>query len=116
MPSAQDDLIRIILDVQGDEKIAQARKAIEREKDAIRQLAAALKAGTITQAQFDAAAMKSAAAIKQSSQVIKAAAGGKFNPMALLEFSRAAEDAQYDIAGVVNNIPGLVASLGGGPG
>jgi hypothetical protein len=36
--------------------------------------------------------------------------------MALLEFSRAAEDAKYGINGVLNNIPGLVAMLGLGPG
>jgi hypothetical protein len=35
---------------------------------------------------------------------------------AALEFSRAAEDAQYGIAGVLNNLPGLVMMLGGGAG
>jgi hypothetical protein len=35
---------------------------------------------------------------------------------AVLEFSRAFEDAQYGIRGVLNNIPGLVAMLGGGAG
>lgn len=36
--------------------------------------------------------------------------------MAMLEFSRAVEDAQYGIRGVLNNIPGLVQMLGGGAG
>lgn len=35
---------------------------------------------------------------------------------AALEFARAFEDAQYGIGGVVNNIPGLIAALGGGAG
>lgn len=35
---------------------------------------------------------------------------------AVLEFSRAFEDAQYGIRGVLNNIPGLIAMLGGGAG
>lgn len=35
---------------------------------------------------------------------------------ATLEFSRALEDSQYGIAGVLNNIPGLVQMLGGGAG
>jgi len=35
---------------------------------------------------------------------------------AALEFSRAFEDAQYGVRGVLNNIPILVASLGGGAG
>lgn len=36
--------------------------------------------------------------------------------MAVLEFSRAFEDAQYGIRGVLNNIPGLITMLGGGAG
>jgi hypothetical protein len=41
-------------------------------------------------------------------------AGGVRNGgMAMLELSRAAEDAQYGMNGVINNIPGLVMSLGG---
>ncbi len=43
-------------------------------------------------------------------------AGGMNSGRALLEFSRAAEDAQYGVAGVLNNLPGLVAMLGGGAG
>lgn len=35
---------------------------------------------------------------------------------AVLEFSRAFEDAQYGIRGVLNNIPGLITMLGGGAG
>jgi hypothetical protein len=42
--------------------------------------------------------------------------GGMGGSMALLEFSRAAEDAQYGIKGVLNNIPGLAMALGGGAG
>lgn len=36
--------------------------------------------------------------------------------MAALETSRAVEDLQYGLAGVVNNIPGVVMALGGGAG
>ncbi len=36
--------------------------------------------------------------------------------MAVLEFSRMFEDAQYGIRGVLNNIPGLIAMLGGSAG
>lgn len=35
---------------------------------------------------------------------------------ALMEFSRAAEDAQYGVSGVLNNIPSLVQALGGSAG
>jgi hypothetical protein len=41
---------------------------------------------------------------------------GMGGSQALLEFSRAAEDAQYGIRGVLNNIPGLAMALGGGAG
>ena len=36
--------------------------------------------------------------------------------MAVLELSRALEDAQYGIRGVLNNLPGLIGMLGGGAG
>ena len=36
--------------------------------------------------------------------------------MAVLELSRAFEDAQYGIRGVLNNIPGIITQLGGGAG
>lgn len=36
--------------------------------------------------------------------------------MSVLMFSQALEDAQYGVRGVMNNIPGLVMALGGGPG
>jgi hypothetical protein len=42
--------------------------------------------------------------------------GGKSLGMAALEGSRAVEDLQYGLAGVVNNIPSLVMALGGGMG
>ena len=43
--------------------------------------------------------------------------GGKRNlGMAALETSRAVEDLQYGLAGVVNNIPSLVMAIGGGAG
>ena len=48
---------------------------------------------------------------------LKAAQGVNRNlAQGFLEFSRAAEDAQYGIAGVVNNIPGMVTAMGGGAG
>jgi len=44
--------------------------------------------------------------------------GGKArnSGLAVLEFSRAFEDAQYGMAGVLNNIPGLLGALGAGAG
>ena len=39
--------------------------------------------------------------------------GASQGAMGLLEISRAAEDAQYGLRGVLNNVPGIVMSLGG---
>lgn len=46
----------------------------------------------------------------------ESARGSRNGAFALLELSRAVEDAQYGIGGVLNNIPGLVMALGGGAG
>ena len=113
---ADEDLIKIVMDVLGTEKVEAAKKTIEAEQEAIRKLAVELKAAAISQGQFDAASIASAAKIKQATADIAAGTKAGFNPQALLEFSRAAEDAQYGVAGVVNNIPGLVAALGGSAG
>lgn len=112
---ATDDQINIIMNVLGAEKIAQAKAAIEAEEEAIRQLGAALAAGKVSHAQFDSATTASAQKIQAANAQIKASSGA-INGRALLEFSRAAEDAQYGVMGIQNNIPGLVAAMGGGAG
>jgi hypothetical protein len=63
-------------------------------------------------------AANAAAAASDRAGVAKGAVGGKASRagMAVLEFSRAFEDAQYGIAGVLNNIPGLLGALGAGAG
>lgn len=64
-----------------------------------------------------AAAAKSSAAAGRAGSAHAAAAGRTRNfGFAFLELSRAAEDAQYGIAGVLNNIPGIVMALGGSAG
>lgn len=44
------------------------------------------------------------------------AQGGRNGAMALLELSRAVEDAQYGLRGILNNLPGLAMNLGAGAG
>lgn len=46
----------------------------------------------------------------------KATKSQKNSGLAALEFSRAVEDAQYGIRGVLNNLPSLIQFMGGGPG
>lgn len=43
-------------------------------------------------------------------------AGGRNAGLAVLELSRAVEDAQYGLRGIQNNIPGLIMNLGGSAG
>jgi hypothetical protein len=54
-------------------------------------------------------------AANRASQAIGTARGGGFG-MAALEASRAMEDLQYGIGGVINNIPGMVLAIGGSAG
>jgi len=51
-----------------------------------------------------------------SNKLGKAAGKNGGAGMAVLELSRALEDSQYGIRGVLNNIPGLITMLGGGAG
>lgn len=55
-------------------------------------------------------------AAKLPDELDRVGRGGRDNATALLMFSQAAEDAQYGIRGVLNNVPGLVMALGGGMG
>jgi hypothetical protein len=48
--------------------------------------------------------------------IVSAGGASRNSGMAVLELSRALEDAQYGIRGVLNNIPGLITMLGGGMG
>jgi hypothetical protein len=53
---------------------------------------------------------------KTGEEAGKAASGSGNNGMGLLMFGQAVEDAQYGLRGVMNNIPGVVMSLGLGAG
>jgi hypothetical protein len=57
-----------------------------------------------------------AAADKAAASQGRVAGGSRNSAAALLEMSRALEDAQYGIRGVLNNIPSLVQALGMGAG
>lgn len=70
------------------------------------QLRAGLAAAT---AQAQQAGQRISSSLNNAS---KAATG--FNPQGLLAISRAADDIQYGLRGVINNIEGIVTGLGGG--
>jgi hypothetical protein len=101
-----------------------AAQATERDEGKLHALKLELEATTRELNRLTGAKQQAAAASSSLSSSIgslpgatNAAAAGMGNfGRAGLEVSRAIEDAQYGIAGVVNNIPGLVAALGGGAG
>jgi hypothetical protein len=70
--------------------------------------------------ELDALNGKTVATTNKTRDFARAAADvethGRNGGMAMLEMSRAFEDAQYGISGVLNNIPGLLMSLGAGAG
>lgn len=70
--------------------------------------------------ELDALTGKTTAATVKTKDFARAASqvesSGRGGGLAMLEFSRAFEDAQYGITGVLNNIPGLLTALGVGAG
>lgn len=93
-----------------DEAIKKTTRSIEEEAKALLENDAqrALANKTIAQLKQE---------VQQTPPVMDAAAKRTRNlGGATLEAARAFEDAQYGIRGVLNNIPGLISMLGGGPG
>lgn len=112
----------------GAEKVAKAIEDVRGELAAVKAAMAAMRAeskqGTAALDamekeldQLDDKAVQAAAAVRQVGTAQTGAAGSSRNMGgAVLEASRAIEDMQYGIRGVLNNIPGLIAMLGGGAG
>ena len=119
--ATEEDIYKMIFALEGAEKADDLRAKIALAEQKIASMWSTMKQQP---AQFQAAIKQTAADLVDLKQKLeeadKAAAGlgggARNNGRALLEFSRAAEDAQYGVAGVVNNIPGLVSALGGASG
>ena len=104
-------------------KAKAAAGSIDALEDEVRQLVQQLNRLPVGSQEFVTmagkvkAAQASLASARNESAKLAGVVGRNGNAgMAVLEFSRAFEDAQYGIRGVLNNIPGLIAMLGGGPG
>ena len=103
-------------DTRGAKNATRSIQDLERE---LRDATKAFRGAAAGSKEFTAAASRIKSINKQIATTSRAAGalGSRGNGgMAVLEFSRAFEDAQYGIRGVLNNIPLLVASLGGGAG
>lgn len=112
----------------GAQAVAKAIEDMRSELAAVKTAMAAMRAesGQSTAAldkmekeldQIDSRAARAATSLKQVSTVQTGAVGSSRNMgAAVLEASRAIEDMQYGIRGALNNIPGLIAMMGGGAG
>ena len=119
--ATEQEVYQMTLQIQGAEKAADLKSAIALAEQKIAALYQTMKGQP---AQFQQAIKQTSADLidlKQKLEAAEKAAAGlqgasRNGGRALLEFSRAFEDAQYGIAGVLNNIPGLVQALGAGAG
>lgn len=94
-----------------------AAAAAQRNTAATQQQAAAQNAAAAAAARNAAAQQTGGASVTAPGGARPGSAGPRRDMgRAALEVSRAVEDAQYGIGGVLNNIPGLVMMLGGGAG
>lgn len=115
--ASDQEVYKILMQIEGEEKLRAAQAAAAAYEKQIIDLNAQLRAGAITATQHGAAVKVSAAGLVDANrQAAEFSRGTRNGGRALLEFSRAAEDAQYGIAGVLNNIPGFIQALGGGSG
>ena len=101
--ATNSELFEIVLNVINKDKVDAAKQSIQQEEEAIRQLIAQLKAGAITQAQFDAATLKSAASIKQAGTALQQM-GQRIPTAGLNQIAYAIDDLQYGFKGIANNI------------
>lgn len=105
----------------GAQQAALANGALAKSFDAVeteaRQAAGALDGVAAKSNQAAVAATSTASSMVAVGSAARSGAGGMRNfGQAGLEVSRAFEDLQYGFGGIVNNIPSLVAALGGGAG
>src|SRR5579859_7498589 len=108
--ATNEEVYRYILQVENEEKVKAAAAAAAAAEKNFKALYSTLGAGN---AQTKAAA---SALVDLNKQLGTAKAAQRDLGRAALEASRGFEDLQYGIGGVLNNIPGLITSLGGGAG
>lgn len=115
--ATDDEIIKLILQIQGQQE---AKRAAEEVGKLQKQVLAMGSTMAATDPQMLALGRRlddtRTKAVALEKQFGLAGGGSRNMGAAILEGSRALEDLQYGIAGVLNNIPGLVQMLGGGAG
>lgn len=98
-------------------KVQELEQELEKAEIGSQEYDRALDDLAATNNKLSNATAKTAAALREKEKAHGAASKSTADAgRATLEFSRAVEDAQYGIAGVLNNLPGLVSMLGGSAG
>lgn len=114
MSSGQDDLIKIVLDVVGEEKVKRATEIIKQQEQAIGNLARSLDRGGISQANFDAKSMASATKIADQRKILDDNAkktSGKVNTQGWSQLGYSIDDIQYGFRGISNNIQPVLSGF-----
>jgi hypothetical protein len=94
-----------------------AQRAEQQRARAAAHAAADARAAAAEETRLAAAAQRAEERSRRAAAGVNAVgAAGVNTGRAMLSFSQGFEDAQYGIRGVLNNIPGLIMSLGGGAG
>lgn len=109
---------------QAEETIAEMQASLARLRDEVAKVAAANPGASATADELEHSlteaergAVRAQGALRGLEQSLKTTGTGSRNSgLAMLEFSRALEDAQYGLSGVLNNIPGLLSMMGAGAG
>jgi hypothetical protein len=119
--SVNEEYLRLVFETKGQQAIDDAQKDVAALNSQVAALGAQFKAGTITEKQWsddlEKLATKLSGARAQVQGLENVAKGGgkatKDLGGGFLELSRAVEDAQYGLGGVLNNIPNMIQRFGG---
>ena len=115
--ATDDEVRRLILEVIGEDKVRQLREQIDQEKESLLKLTSTLAHLAPEEIARDKGVQLATQHLTEMNSELRRLEGSHRNlGYAALEASRAFEDLQYGIGGVINNIPGLVMALGGGAG
>lgn len=115
--ATEREIQELILQVQGREEIERLKAAIEAEEVALRSLITSLGAADAAHIAANQGVRDLGSNLVELTsrlEVLEAKAGtGRAGAAgrAILEFSRAVEDAQYGVAGVINNVPTLAQEI-----
>jgi hypothetical protein len=112
-----DPVLKLAVDIQNSEDVKKLTAYLDQQAQAVKALNAQFAQGTLNQQQYNSAVAQLGPGIQNANKQLQALGGASgFSAQGLLQLSYAADDAAYGFSAIVNNIPGLVASLGGSAG